>query len=172
MLSSLMFSLLLVCLVFEQTVGWLTLTWHHTKEKTNVQQCPMLFSWASGLLCVLNHQSSPWYMVVYSERSLTALVLKRSPNNITAQLLLGTNKDFVVSNRIFWQHNQTSMASCKTAVTPLLSNWSYCSLALSHRYDEWGNATQAHHTHSPFKRTSYRQSPQWWASHRIFIMKV
>ena len=27
------------------------------------------------------------------------------------------------------------MAYCKTAVTPLLSHWSYCSLALSHRYD-------------------------------------
>ena len=26
-----------------------------------------------------------------------------------------------------------SMASCKTAVTPLLTHWSYCSLALSHR---------------------------------------
>ena len=27
------------------------------------------------------------------------------------------------------------MAWCKTAVTPLLTNWSYCSLALSYRYD-------------------------------------
>ena len=27
-----------------------------------------------------------------------------------------------------------SMAWCKTAVTPLLMHWSYCSLALSHRY--------------------------------------
>ena len=26
------------------------------------------------------------------------------------------------------------MPSCKTAVTPLLTHWSYCSLALSHRY--------------------------------------
>ena len=29
----------------------------------------------------------------------------------------------------------TSMASCKTAVTPLLTHWSYCNLALSHRHD-------------------------------------
>ena len=28
-----------------------------------------------------------------------------------------------------------SMALCKTAATPLLTHWSYCSLALSHRYD-------------------------------------
>ena len=28
-----------------------------------------------------------------------------------------------------------SMAYCKTAVTPLLTHWSYCSLALSHGYD-------------------------------------
>ena len=28
------------------------------------------------------------------------------------------------------------MAQCKTAVTPLLKHWSYCSLALSHRYDD------------------------------------
>ena len=27
-----------------------------------------------------------------------------------------------------------SMALCKTAVTPLLMHWSYCSFALSHRY--------------------------------------
>ena len=27
------------------------------------------------------------------------------------------------------------MASCKTAVTPLLTYWSYCSLALNHRYE-------------------------------------
>ena len=27
-----------------------------------------------------------------------------------------------------------SMAQCKTVVTPLLTHWSYCSLALSHRY--------------------------------------
>ena len=29
-----------------------------------------------------------------------------------------------------------SMAKCKTAVTPLLTHWSYCSLALSHQ-SEW-----------------------------------
>ena len=29
------------------------------------------------------------------------------------------------------------MAKCKTAVTPLLTHWSYCSLALSHRYYHW-----------------------------------
>ena len=28
-----------------------------------------------------------------------------------------------------------SMAQCKTAVTPLLTHWSYCSLALSHRFN-------------------------------------
>ena len=28
-----------------------------------------------------------------------------------------------------------SMAQCKTAVSPLLTHWGYCSLALSHRYD-------------------------------------
>ena len=32
--------------------------------------------------------------------------------------------------------NIISMAWCKTAVTPLLTHWSYCSLALSHRYVE------------------------------------
>ena len=28
-----------------------------------------------------------------------------------------------------------SMAQCNTAVTPLLTHWSYCSLALRHRYE-------------------------------------
>ena len=32
-----------------------------------------------------------------------------------------------------------SMAKCKTAVTPLLTHWSYCSLVLSHRYHEITN---------------------------------
>ena len=31
----------------------------------------------------------------------------------------------------------SSMALCKTAVTPLLTHWSYCSLALSHRVVVW-----------------------------------
>ena len=34
----------------------------------------------------------------------------------------------------YWQmFHVRSMAKCKTAVTPLLTHWSYCSLALSHR---------------------------------------
>ena len=33
--------------------------------------------------------------------------------------------------RLKYEH--MSMAQCKTAVTPLLTHWSYCSLALSHR---------------------------------------
>ena len=37
-------------------------------------------------------------------------------------------------NQTWILHNIISMASCKTAVTPLLTHWSYCSLALSHRY--------------------------------------
>ena len=32
-----------------------------------------------------------------------------------------------------------SMAKCKTAVTPLLMHWSYCSLALSHRYHQYSS---------------------------------
>ena len=32
------------------------------------------------------------------------------------------------------------MASSKTAVTPLLMHWSYCSLALSHWYNVWWNS--------------------------------
>ena len=36
---------------------------------------------------------------------------------------------------LLWGNNSTvSMALCKTAVTPLLTHWSYCSLALSHQY--------------------------------------
>ena len=39
------------------------------------------------------------------------------------------------------------MAWCKTAVTPLLTHWSYCSLALSHRSDGhyWGYSLQWRH---------------------------
>ena len=38
-----------------------------------------------------------------------------------------------VSNRRTPFFNIKSMAQCKTAVTPLLTHWSYCSLALSRR---------------------------------------
>ena len=34
-----------------------------------------------------------------------------------------------------------SMAQCKTAVTPLLTHWSSCSLALSHRYSLYGRGS-------------------------------
>ena len=37
-----------------------------------------------------------------------------------------------------------SMAWCKTAVTPVRQQWSYCSLALSHRYRIYKKTYQAH----------------------------
>ena len=38
----------------------------------------------------------------------------------------------------------TSMAQCKTAVSPLLMHWRYCSLTLSHRpdLDIWGETLE------------------------------
>ena len=33
-----------------------------------------------------------------------------------------------------YKYNLISVALCKTVVTPVLMHWSYCSLALSHRY--------------------------------------
>ena len=45
-----------------------------------------------------------------------------------------------------------SMALCKTAVTPLLTHWSYCSLALSQRYVEGPGSGQANH---------WSWSPSW-----------
>ena len=38
----------------------------------------------------------------------------------------------------------TSMALRKTAVTPLLTHWSYCSLALSHQYYIWSGYHDDH----------------------------
>ena len=38
-----------------------------------------------------------------------------------------------------------SMAQCKTAVTPLLMHWSYCSLALSHRNVQHAATTWSHY---------------------------
>ena len=51
--------------------------------------------------------------------------------------------NFIKSETCAWRMWQThlyvwkrriSMVLCKTAVTPLLTHWSYCSLALSYRY--------------------------------------
>ena len=47
-----------------------------------------------------------------------------------------------------------SMTQCKTAVTPLLTHWSYCSLALSHRY-----------SHVP------RSNSMWMLKASLFIYK-
>ena len=33
-----------------------------------------------------------------------------------------------------WKHHFISMGQCKTAVTTLLTHWSYCSLILTHRF--------------------------------------
>ena len=44
------------------------------------------------------------------------------------------------------------MAWCKTAVTPLLMHWSYCSLALSHQYEIFTEAVlQTKHTGDVYK---------------------
>ena len=40
-----------------------------------------------------------------------------------------------IYEKVKWRLNYWSIAYCKTAVTPLLTHWSYCSLALSHRDD-------------------------------------
>ena len=34
-------------------------------------------------------------------------------------------------------HHLTSLVSCKTVVTALLTHWSHCSLVLNHRHDAW-----------------------------------
>ena len=47
----------------------------------------------------------------------------------------------------FWWLSTT--AKCKTAVTPLLMHWSYCSLALSHRF------------HVPSKQSSAESLNEW-----------
>ena len=54
---------------------------------------------------------------------------------ISTGVLLNFNKifNYKVTYAIY-----ISMAKCKTALTPLLTHWSYCSLALSHRY-AWFN---------------------------------
>ena len=41
------------------------------------------------------------------------------------------------SNNYFHHSTVISMAKFKTAISPLLTHWGYCSLALSHRHNEW-----------------------------------
>ena len=52
--------------------------------------------------------------------------------------------------------NVISMAYWKTAVTPLLTHWSYCSLAISHQYvhcRQWGR-DKFEHAPSQWEKTS------------------
>ena len=62
------------------------------------------------------------YSLEYSRHQSCKLCLKVTYFDITATSYSGRWLDAI------------SMALCKTAVTPLLTHWSYCSLALSHRY--------------------------------------
>ena len=54
-------------------------------------------------------------------------------HQIHTNWVIKTTKDIADANCYI-----ISMDQCKTAVTPLLTHWSYCSLALSHRYN-WYN---------------------------------
>ena len=47
---------------------------------------------------------------------------------------MGTRLEKVKENNLICSILDISMTQCKTAVTPLLMHWSYCSLALSHWY--------------------------------------
>ena len=68
------------------------------------------------------------------------------------KLALILNIITMTSSVSYWYHISEqnlliAMAKCKTAVTPLLMQWSYCSLALSHRYfARRGTNTQHHYT--------------------------
>ena len=55
----------------------------------------------------------------------------RAPNALTKSHQSFSTKSRYAIN--LWIQNIISMLLCKTAVTPLLTYWSYCSLALSHR---------------------------------------
>ena len=64
----------------------------------------------------------------------------------------------------------TSMALCKTAVTPMLMHWSYCSLALSHFQNRVLEpcGTQCKHDDSRCHKAKVRPIPKqcvfwWWA---------
>ena len=68
-----------------------------------------------------------------------------------------------------------SMAQCKTAVTPLLTHWSYCSLALSHPYmqqailfetPQWGSISLTLLLSSPTIKPIKSLTHQDWHAYR------
>ena len=65
-----------------------------------------------------------WYLLITSSRNLWFATLL-SVSNDDSIGLYKFHLVFVLD---------TSMALCKTVVTPLLTHWIYCSLALSYRY--------------------------------------
>ena len=66
---------------------------------------------------------------------------------------------FVFISPSWWRSTEQliSMTQCKTAVTPLLMHWSYCSLVLSHRY-------------SPTVCPALPRLHQWYAQRFILCM--
>ena len=67
-----------------------------------------------------------WQAIIRTDGDLVEL-------NVYASLGLNVLKDVIMLYVGNWFGCFKSMAQCKTAVTPLLTHWSYCSLALSHR---------------------------------------
>ena len=89
------------------------------------------------------------YIPKWGVSSITYLTLNYHTQSYVRMLILctGNNNLRLVSNKssycnYSWSLEPVtlggttliSMAKCKTAVTPLLTHWCYCSLALSHRY--------------------------------------
>ena len=71
---------------------------------------------------------SIYYKVYFSDSLIHNALSQIQKEEDNVMLITG------IYYRNLWVMFILLMAQCKTAVTPLLTHWSYCSLTLSHRY--------------------------------------
>ena len=84
--------------------------------------------WCLNLNHLVNRQSSYWWLAT-SWRSFGVTVM--NSQYIVVKYHISERTSMLFCFRC--DYITISMAKCKTVVTTMLTNWSYCSLALSHR---------------------------------------
>ena len=81
-------------------------------------------------LMICHHWSMYWFGTKKSDKLLREQMVTQLPDIIYVSLSLNVLQE----GHWFTVNQRCKMAYLKTAVTPLLTHWSYCSLALSHQY--------------------------------------
>ena len=108
--------------------------WKDPDSKGNLNNCKWTNVSLLNLKLIIQQKSEFQYILV-KNYSFGIYVWKLNTRILIIMPQPGRRQMWNLRSEILPSQN-LSMAQCKTAVTPLLMHWSYCSLALSHHYDD------------------------------------